>query len=226
MNKTLMGLALAGAVASPSLLASYDGSVTVTAGNYQAGNGGEFKAVTTPSLGKINLGTFQTFCIELNEHLSFGGTYNYRINSGAVAGGTSETVALDPNTGLSMDNISAGTAYLYANYRAGNAGFTVGSLTDAANLQNAIWYLENEIGSIGGANPYYNAAIAHYTTLAAARADSGGAYGVVALNLFTGNDEVHQDVLGIVPEPTTLVAGALMALPFGASVVRVLRRKS
>lgn len=30
----------------------------------------------------------------------------------------------------------------------------------------------------------------------------------------------------VVPEPTTLLAGALMALPFGASVVRVLRRKA
>jgi hypothetical protein len=29
-----------------------------------------------------------------------------------------------------------------------------------------------------------------------------------------------------VPEPTTMIAGALLLLPFGASTVRILRRKS
>jgi hypothetical protein len=29
----------------------------------------------------------------------------------------------------------------------------------------------------------------------------------------------------MVPEPTTLIAGALLLLPFGASMIQVLRRK-
>jgi hypothetical protein len=57
-------------------------------------------------------------------------------------------------------------------------------------------------------------------------ADSGGRYGVVALNLYNYNGTLAQDQLGLVavPEPATLIAGALMLLPFGASTIRVLRR--
>jgi hypothetical protein len=31
--------------------------------------------------------------------------------------------------------------------------------------------------------------------------------------------------LAAVPEPTTLIAGALLLLPFGASTIRILRKK-
>ena len=66
--------------------------------------------------------------------------------------------------------------------------------------------------------------------------DSLGAYGVIALNLFDGaystqvqnpngqSYNVNQDQLAIVPEPTTMIAGALLLLPFGASTLRILRK--
>ncbi len=37
---------------------------------------------------------------------------------------------------------------------------------------------------------------------------------------------IHQDFLVPVPEPTTLIAGALLLLPFGASALRTIRRKA
>jgi hypothetical protein len=73
-------------------------------------------------------------------------------------------------------------------------------------------------------------------------ADSGGKYGVIALNLYNGaygqpiqvpggtsfahgtTVYLNQDMLAV-PEPTTMIAGALLLLPFGASTIRGLRRK-
>jgi len=50
--------------------------------------------------------------------------------------------------------------------------------------------------------------------------------GVIDLNLaFQGNDFALDDIsLVAVPEPTTVIAGALLLLPFGASTFRILRK--
>jgi hypothetical protein len=115
--------------------------------------------------------------------------------------------------------------------------------SQAGQLQNAIWYLENEISlaqlsimnSVNGTY-YYNLAKSgtgrNDTTVFN---DSLGAYGVIALNLFNGPGytldrgyELNQDQLALVPvpEPATVIAGALLLLPFGASALRILRRKT
>ncbi len=58
--------------------------------------------------------------------------------------------------------------------------------------------------------------------------NANGAYGVVALNLWDSNGSStapnKQPMLGIVPEPSTIIAGALLLLPFGVSTVRILRK--
>ena len=54
--------------------------------------------------------------------------------------------------------------------------------------------------------------------------DANGAYGVVALNLTDKQGNYYQSQLGMVPEPSTVVAGALLLLPFGVSTVRILRK--
>ena len=53
---------------------------------------------------------------------------------------------------------------------------------------------------------------------------SGGAYGVFALTLTDANRGYAQPILGMVPEPSTVVAGVLLLLPFGVSTVRILRK--
>jgi hypothetical protein len=203
--------------------AAYDGTIRVYQGSgFSYGNGGEFQAVTS------GIGTFQTFCIEENENFSPGSAYNYRINTGAVKGGAGAN-ATDPFTGNSMDNISIGTAWLYDQFSDGtlsgyNYTYGSGRSATAGALQNAIWWLENE----GGAN---NAFVTLAETMlglndTTVRNDSQGAYGVKALNLYDGNGNVVQDQLAIVvPEPTTLIAGALLLLPFGISTLRIVRRK-
>ena len=236
MKKLCMVLSLAGVMAAPNLFASYDGTITLYQNAYSYANGGQFTAVTS------GLGTFQTFCIEYNEEYVPGSTYEYNQNTGAVAGGAGVD-ATDPHTGLSMDNISIGTAWLYSQFRAGTLAnyFNASQQLNAGALQDAIWYLENETTTLAfngvDGTYYYDLAKAalglNDTTIFK---DSDGAYGVIALNLFDGpystavqspngqTYNLNQDQLAIVPEPTTMIAAALLLLPFGASTLRILRR--
>jgi len=238
MKKYWIVLSLAGVMVAPAVFASYDGTIKLSQNSYSYGNGGQFTAQTS------GLGTFQTFCIEYTEEFNPGSQYDYNMNSGAVAGG-SGVDATDPRTGLSMDNISFGTAWLYSQFRAGTlpsyfSGTVSVQKQNAGDLQVAIWYLEGEVGSLvfNGADgsAFYNDAVAAATAAGKnVTDDSDGAYGVIALNLFNGpyatqvtingvTYNLNQDQLAIVPEPATVIAGALLLLPLGASTLRILRR--
>jgi hypothetical protein len=212
LQLAIMVATLAGAMAAPNLFAyvGLDGTLNFSAPTFQNGNGGEFNAVTT------GLGSFATFCIEDGEFIGQppSGPYTYTINTGAVQGGPGAN-AIDPHTGLPMDNVSIGTAWLYSHFSAGTLTLDTGSgsyfdanrLANAGELQNAIWYLEGE--APGQSNGYVVLAeTALGETLPQIEADSNGAYGVVALNLFDSNGGLAQDQLAVfepqpVPEPTT-----------------------
>ncbi len=178
------------------------GTITLTYDYGNANGGGAFKAVTTGGLG-----TFDTFCLAENVLFHPGNTYSYS---------TSTTIL--PTGGF----VTLGTAYLYSQFRAGSlSGYTYGSAASANALQAAIWYLQGQ--NFGANNSFVALAItatgANYLT------DANGAYGTVALNL-TGPAGYVQPQLGLaaVPEPSTVVAGALLLLPFGVSTVRILRK--
>jgi hypothetical protein len=91
------------------------------------------------------------------------------------------------------------TARLYSQFRAGTLTLDTGlgsyfdadRLANAGELQNAIWFLEDE----GGQNNGYVALAesARGTDLAVIKADSNGAYDVVALNLFDTNGNLAQN---------------------------------
>ena len=221
INKIVTLVSLVVCLLAVNVNATYDGTISLYQGaSFSSGNGGEFQAVTS------GLGTFQTFCIEESEYFSPGNTYNYKVNSGAVYGGVGAHTTDPYNPGYPMDNISIGTAWLYSQFRNGTlTGYNYGSgrVASAGDLQNAIWWLEDE----GGANNGF-VTLAE-TTLSlndsTIKKDSNGAYGVKALNLYTtDNGIVAQDQLAIVvPEPTTLIAGALLLLPFGISTLRIIR---
>jgi hypothetical protein len=242
MNKLMALIGATTVLAAPNLFASFDGAITVNYGPYNSSSnpngGGLFSAVSTSG----PLGNFNTFCLEENEYFNPGGNYSYFINSGSVAGGKSGQNAVDSHTGLTMDKISIGTAWLYSQFR--NGGITVGSTTAGNDLQDAIWFLEAEkdLASLSaGAKTLLNNALiptgsADYTAL---KLNSDGKYGVVALNLFSTTAPIStakstiingqtyyfvQDQLGMVPEASTVIAGALLLLPLGASTIRVLRK--
>lgn len=245
MNKLATIAILAGALAAPAANAAMQ--VTVNGGSFQFGSGGEF---TGTPLGGLQVGpysaatlqgyapgTFPTFCLERSETLSFGSTYNVAVSQAAKLGGGGSVGGQDP--------ISKGTAFLItefamgtlAGYDFGNSGVnyntgTNGRLGAAGLLQEAIWYLEDEQNALSlvqgggaGTNPFVTIAISQFGgTLAGAKADAGGATGARVLNLTNSLGERRQDLLVVVPEPGTYIAGALLGLPFLAGAVRRMRR--
>jgi hypothetical protein len=90
--------------------------------------------------------SFVTFCLEVNQSFINGYSYNAEINNAAVNGGSGNS---DPNRIVGQDRISQGTAYLYSLFASGTlTGYDytpAHRLSDAIALQNAIWWLEDEI---------------------------------------------------------------------------------
>jgi hypothetical protein len=241
MKKFCMVLSLAGVMAAPNLFASMSVTLLENTSSYSsvyghANVGGEFRAVGNPDLDSVinwsayspsTMGTigavdtssggyssdlsgqqyFQTFCIQST------------VNFGP---GVSYSVVISPA-------ITIGTAYLYSQFAAGSLnGYTYtygsGRSTSAGLLQQAIWWLQGQTRGVD--NSFVTAAGTALGMTAAQLQDAAnGAYGVVALDLGVSSAPA-QDQLAIiaVPEPTTVVAGALLLLPFGASVLRILRK--
>jgi hypothetical protein len=107
-----------------------------------------------------------------------------------------------------MDNVSIGTAWLFSQFSAGTltldngtgSYFDANRLANAGEVQNAIWFLEDEGGLNNGYVALAENALGNLT-LTQIEADSNGAYGVVALNLFDSSGNLAQDQLAVVPEP-------------------------
>jgi len=183
-------------------------------GPYQMGQGGEFtvrpdaglswllSGYGTGARDYVQLGTFQTFCLERNEYLYGNTTYNVQLNNGSVNGGIGgATNGKDP--------ISIGTGYLYSQFASGTlAGYDYLNHTTAGALQNTIWYLENEITDIP-TNIFTTAVANQFGTLANAQQDNNGAYNVMAANLWAGQPGIgaSQDLLvaSPVPEPASML---------------------
>ncbi|MGZ3797643.1 MAG: PEP-CTERM sorting domain-containing protein [Pseudobdellovibrionaceae bacterium] len=203
--------------AAPKVMAD---TVTVyRVGGYYSGDGGEFTLTPTGSLaGYVNLyhtytkniegydPSFQSFCLEKNEYVAMGATYNVIINDKAVSGGVG---------GPHPDPISKGTAYLYDQFQQGalehyiyNTIFGLRSIS-ADYLQNMIWYLEGEQDSYGILNPFREVLINEFGSLENAKLDNNGLYPVAVLNLYDPNGGFHQDQLvgdpPAVPEPATML---------------------
>ncbi|MCS7089710.1 MAG: hypothetical protein RMN51_01655 [Verrucomicrobiota bacterium] len=163
----LLVLSATGAMAVP------DATVTVvrTAGYYDTSyQGGEFTLKGSPwanpnhySPATLVANGLQTFCLELNEFLS-GQPFHAYLNTVAINGGVG---------GGSPDPLSIGTAWLYKRFAEGTLpGYNYtpgpGRAASARELQEAIWYLEDELGSIGP-NPYIAMVIAQFGSLSAAK---------------------------------------------------------
>jgi len=190
----------------------YTGSITLTYDYGNANGGGAYKAVTS------SLGTFDTFCLNSGVPFTPGATYSFMSSDSAMPGGPGNVITPDP--------ISIGTAWLYSQFAHNVAGF-FGTAQIANDLQAAFWYLEGE--ALGVDNAFVAAAKAALgLTDAGVKANANGAYGVFAINMWDANGSStapnKQPMLGIVPEPSTVIAGALLLLPFGVSTLRILRK--
>jgi hypothetical protein len=220
MKKLCMVFSLAGVMAAPNMFAS----MTATLNEFGVGNatgGGVFQAVTS------NNGTFDTFCISINTEFSPGDLYNYTVSPTIVANPAPAGYPQNPPT-----YISYGTAYIYNQFEHGNANYAGTLNGDTANaVQYTIWYLQGLLNGYTDPRGYdYTSEVTAMLTLLEAnsgmslaelQANGNGAFGVEAMNLIDGTD---QPQLIQVPEATTMIAGALLLLPFGASAIRILRR--
>jgi hypothetical protein len=166
--------------------------------------GGEFYAATSAN------GSFTTFCLEYNEHISFGTTYYYEVSQAAKYNG-----------GNTMDPLSKATAWLYLQFLNGTlAGYT--HTQGAANeLQQAFWFLEGETGGVDN----------DFAKLAATTAgteDNNGFYGVGVMNLWANADGTgaRQDQLIRVPDGGSTLTLLGMGIGFLALVSRRIRTSS
>jgi hypothetical protein len=229
MKQLWVLVGLVGLLCAPALQAAMVTPVNDTS-NYSYGNGGEFRVLSSdlswvlPNYVSSTSGTvgttpyFQTFCIETSEYFSPGTAYSATMSDRAMYG--------RQNPG--GDPISLGTAWLYSQFAAGtlsgyNYTYGGGRVASAGTLQEAIWYLEGEGGANNGFVTMAAAAVYNAGYGSDVFANANGAFNVLALNL--GNPGSVQDQLVVVPEPTTMIAGALLLLPFGVSTLRILRKK-
>jgi hypothetical protein len=166
-----------------------------------AAGGGPFTLVDTTTGD-----SFYTFCLERNEFFSPGTPYTVqKISSGAEAGGIS-------GGENGVDPLDVRSAYVYYNYRMHNynalsTGFT-GDSGDLHALQAAIWLFEGEIASLGDL-PYNGSGYIDsnvYNDLINISPQIWNDLGpVVVLNYTQRGGAGTQDMLAMVPEPTTML---------------------
>jgi len=167
--------------------------------------------------------SFQTFCLEYTETFETDHAYYVEISDRAKAGGNDDSESPD----LYGDPISRGTAFLYYQFATGglddlysgsNPGYnyTVGTgrINAAWNLQNAIWYLEDEEDEHGYSVGSISSTLMDILTdeLGSSESDwkaaNAGAYPVRVMNLFNSGS-AFQDTLVLVPVPGAVLLGFL-----------------
>lgn len=223
--KTCCGLiGIASLLISPSLFASIigTGSLTITAPGYPPDQAGPYNvSISVVATGPSPGSSFETFCLGTQVDYSPGSSYSYQI---------SDTV--QPAAGVGLPGyVTWGTAWLYSQYQAGNLGDGVNNDPENDALQAAIWSLQGQSTSGIDFNPnsadetqfLEDAANAAALAGVSDTSDANGAFGVYALNMLSGSTYV-QPQLCMVPEPSTVLAGALLLLPCGLGVIRSLRK--
>jgi len=213
--------------AAPNLMAL---SVDLQQGPYSYGIGGEFVAAApagdpglanylqyysslTQYTGNNGYYGFATFCDEYNEEFIPGNTYSVTLGPNAMYGG-------QPPNG---NPISKGTAYLYYLFATGNQSFgynwnPADRAASAGQLQNAIWWLENE-GPSGPLaydpnNTFENLVISKFGSAANAMADNDNLFPVEVMVLGQPGQVQDQLILtGTVPDGGTTLM--LLGAAFG-----------
>jgi hypothetical protein len=218
IGKLIVMFALASVLLIPQLAVADTVATVHGYGIYQTGQGGEFTLLPVGTIlpGFVSAydskasnvsqpGTFQTFCIEESEYIYPDTTFNAVLNNKAVNGGPGYS-------GPVGDSISIGTAYLYYQFAKGVLpGYDynrAGARQSTLDLQNAFWWLEEEITTDQSTNPFIM--LLATQGIEYPRVDSNGAYSVKVLNLYrqdTGASAQDQLVLDPppVPEPATML---------------------
>ncbi|MBP7934872.1 MAG: hypothetical protein KA354_09535 [Phycisphaerae bacterium] len=164
----------------------------------------------SPILGRPVGSSFKTFCLEENEYFSSGRIYRVALSNQAVLGGG----------GPNPDPLDVRTAWLYEQFAngllAGTYGaytYTNGNLASEQALQAAIWYIEQEVGSVSGL-----AAALEAAALAAVGSGDYAGSRVQVMNLYYTAADGNVDNLGsnydkIAQDGTHLRQSMLVCVP-------------
>ena len=209
-------------------------------GGYYSGTGGEF-TLFDPGAGNWQLDaskgyasstygllsghpeSFQTFCIEKDEYSYYNEWFDVWVSldnkdgtiPGSHAWGGGVNVPATPEAAQG-DDLDPKTAYLYNEFARGTLSsyeYTAGPgrVASAAELQEAIWSIEQEIGPANGQ------AATWITEAAAAVAPGGtwyerwgeGSIGYVRVLQNSNVKQYRQDFLYVVPVPAAVLLGIL-----------------
>lgn len=206
------------------------GVATVTfQDSYGSTSGGEF--IATPSdFGFIPVGLgefdgFETFCVEMNEHIRFNRTFYVKFSDSAVNGGVD---GQEPPGG-NLDPLDPMTAYLYSKFVTGSLddydyGTGDGRVASADALQYAIWYIEDEITDLpaGLAKQFYDDADYAVNTSQTWQ----GLGNVLVMNIYPDSGYTLNSQDQLVMAPATIPApGAILLSCIGVCLVGWLRRR-
>jgi len=243
MKKQIGYIAALSALSTATVL-GYDGKIDIADQvGLGTGSGGAFKATIVSGLSTavtggvpghaVGANQFLTFCIERDEYLTLPGLgYDVNLSTSADKGG------VNTNSG---DPISKATAWLFERFTAGNLntaapGFNYNN-TGGNQLQDAIWWLEEELTTTANGSSFEyliaaalgsTTALLNETHYLAARADNYTGNQVKVMNMYNGPGQsggYNQDLLVVVPEPSTYIAGGLALLPLLFGLRRHMAKK-
>jgi hypothetical protein len=201
----------------------------------------------------LGTGSIHTYCIQLKEYFSGGGTYTYELNNdvfGSAKGGTADAGYIDLLAAKQLQGLI--NLVGWTNSFSASGGYTAAER--AAAFQLAVWEIEYDGGGV--APPPTGEAIGTFQTrdfyfthgIITVDYSNSGAAGKNAIDLSTswlntlvaadvtsavalnnpasGNDSGCQDQLGfkVVPVPAALPVG--IAMLAGMAVVRKIRRRA
>jgi hypothetical protein len=190
--------------------------VTPTSGSLvPAFNGGVYAGIYNETIDGVFT---HSFCIDVAHDVYAGETFKDYSYSTLASAPDNPAGPMGADIAIAIEKL---WAKYYTAAQADSSGVT------AAALQVAIWKIEGGGQALGNGNPGYTVTASGNNSVTTEVADM-----LTSLNGLTAEADLvaivspdGQSYVVAVPEPTTMLAGALLLLPFGASTLRILRKR-